>query len=235
MKINLVMPMGGAGTRFSKEGYECPKPLIDLKGKPFFYWAAMSVIKKIDVEKMIFVILQDHADRFDLDKKILEYFPEAVIHYLPKVLNGAVYTCLEGAKYIDNDKPVIFCDCDLKFESTALNEFYAGDSIDADGSLVTFNSDRDRYSYVKKNDEGYVIETAEKKVISNEAICGAYGFRSAGLFIGNSEEYVKDCPYNECFMSGVYNVMIKKGLKVRSFMVDDIVSFGTPEELNAIK
>ena len=29
--INLVMPMGGKGSRFTNEGFEIPKPLIKIK------------------------------------------------------------------------------------------------------------------------------------------------------------------------------------------------------------
>ena len=47
--IHLVMPMAGGGTRFGSEGFELPKPLIGLQGKPFFYWAAQSVAKFVDV------------------------------------------------------------------------------------------------------------------------------------------------------------------------------------------
>lgn len=30
------MPMAGAGSRFYKNGYTLPKPLIEIAGKPFF-------------------------------------------------------------------------------------------------------------------------------------------------------------------------------------------------------
>ena len=58
-KIHLVMPMGGNGTRFVNEGFDVPKPLIMLQGKPFFYWAVRSVKKFINVEDIIFVVLKN--------------------------------------------------------------------------------------------------------------------------------------------------------------------------------
>ena len=51
-KIHLIMPMGGGGTRFGNKGFDVPKPIIGLQGKPFFYWASKSVEKVVDnVEK----------------------------------------------------------------------------------------------------------------------------------------------------------------------------------------
>lgn len=36
MKLNVIMPMGGGGTRFGNHGFNVPKPLIEIYGKPFF-------------------------------------------------------------------------------------------------------------------------------------------------------------------------------------------------------
>ena len=97
-KIHLIMPMGGGGTRFSNNGFEVPKPLIELQGKPFFYWAVQSVVKYVDVQDIIFVVLQEHIDKHQIDSRIREYYPDAVVHIIPEVLNGAVLTCCEGVK-----------------------------------------------------------------------------------------------------------------------------------------
>ena len=34
--MNIVIPMAGAGSRFSKAGFKTPKPLIDVQGKPMY-------------------------------------------------------------------------------------------------------------------------------------------------------------------------------------------------------
>lgn len=91
-KIHLIMPMAGGGTRFGKEGFQLPKPLIRLQGKPFFYWAVQSIVKYMDVEDIIFVVLQEHTENFSIDREILEHYPNARIHVIPQVLNGAVLT-----------------------------------------------------------------------------------------------------------------------------------------------
>ena len=96
--INLIIPMAGGGTRFKKEGIEMPKPLINLNGKPFFFWATQSIVKFLKVEKLIFIVLKEHVEKYEIDKKILEYYPEAQLKVIDKVLNGAVLTCLEGVE-----------------------------------------------------------------------------------------------------------------------------------------
>ncbi len=230
MKINLCLPMGGAGTRFSKDGFETPKPLIELKGKPFFYWAARSLLPYAQVESITAVVLKEHIEKFEIDRKIRYYYPDVQLVVLDHVLNGAVLTCMEGAKAIDPDNPVIFCDCDIHFHCDALYSYLKLEKPDASGTLVTFEADAPRYSYVRRGEDGYVEETAEKVVISHEAICGAYGFSSVGVFLEAAERYLESCTYSEYYMSGVYNLLIGGGKKVRSFICDSVVSFGTPEE-----
>ena len=50
----------------------------------------------MDIEDLTFVVLQDHIDRFQIDLKIKEHFPDANIVVIPEVLNGAVLTYLCG-------------------------------------------------------------------------------------------------------------------------------------------
>ncbi|MCR5774000.1 MAG: efflux RND transporter permease subunit [Lachnospiraceae bacterium] len=229
-RVNLVFPMGGAGTRFLDNGFECPKPLIDLAGEPFFKRAADSLVGHLKYERLVFVVLEDHIRRFEIDKKIHEYYPDAKIVALKKVLPGAVMTAMEGAKHVRNGLPVIFTDCDLLFTSDEMYEFYRSGAAGADGSLLTFKSDKDKYSYVELNDKGFASRTAEKEVISENAITGSYGFANASLFLDMAERYLKNCPYDEYYMSGVYNELISSGRKVRVFGVDTYMSFGTPDE-----
>lgn len=228
--LHLIMPMGGGGTRFGNKGFELPKPLIKLQEKPFFYWATKSIVKFVDVLDITFVVLQDHVDRFEIDKEILQCFPDANIRVIPEVLNGAVLTCLEGVKEIEDDSPILFNDCDHAFICNNFYEFCkAGNFKKPDGALLTFKSDNPAYSYVIF-EEGKVTGTIEKQVASDEAICGAYYFKNRKLFEENANKYLENCNYEEFFVSGVYNEMSKSGQLITTFNIDEHISFGTPDE-----
>jgi len=230
-KIHLLMPMGGGGTRFGNKGFNLPKPLIVLRGKPFFYWAAKCVTGNIDVEDITFVVLREHIERFSIDTEIKKYFPEAAIHVIPEVLNGAVLTCMEGLKEIKDDKPILFEDCDHAFLSRAFADYCkAADFTEPDGGLLTFKSDNPAYSFVRFDEKGRVTGTVEKQAVSDEAICGAYYFKSAKTFLSAAESYLTACAYKEFFVSGVYNELIKQKKTVKTFAIDEHISFGTPDE-----
>ncbi|MGI6680971.1 MAG: glycosyltransferase family 2 protein [Bdellovibrionota bacterium] len=230
-KIHFIMPMAGRGSRFSKMGFDYPKPLIEIYGKPFFYWSTISIVNFVDVSTIDFVVLKEHIDDFNIDKKIYEYFPNANIHTLPNVTEGAVITCMEGVKHINDALPIVFNDCDHLFKCTKFYNFLNNDfSNDAKGILLTFNSNEPKYSFIQKDEKGDVIRTVEKEVISSEAICGCYYFESKDIFLSSAQEYLTKCNYNEYFTSGVYNVMIENNCCVKNFSTDFHVSFGIPEE-----
>ncbi len=235
-KIHLIMPMGGKGSRFSNVGFEYPKPLIQINGYPFFWWSVRSIEKFVDVQDIIFVVLREHVEKFCIDKVIREYYPQAKIRIIPEVLNGAVLTAQEALACIEDEAPILFNDCDHMFKSTAFNDFCKkADFTGIDGALLTFESDEDKYGYVKLDAEENVIGTAEKVVVSNDAICGAYYFRNADLFKSAVEKYLQQCAYKEFFLSGVYNVMADEGKKLIRFRTDFHVPYGVPEEYEIAK
>ena len=236
-RIHLIMPMGGGGTRFGNKGFDLPKPLIELQGKPFFYWATQSICKFVEVQDIIFVVLQDHIDRFGIDGKIKEFYPEAEIQIIPQVLNGAVLTCCEGLKLIHDSMPILFNDCDHAFICDCFYDYCKKASFDdVDGAMLTFESTSPNFSYVRFSEEGAVTGTIEKVVASNEAICGAYYFRNRDIFSSAVESYLLRCAYKEYFVSGVYNVMAESGKRIITFRTDEHISFGTPDEYDgAIK
>ncbi len=235
-KIHLIMPMAGAGSRFFKNGFVMPKPLLEINGKPFLYWATKSITNFIEVEDITFVVLKQHIEEFEIDKKIKEYFPEATIAVIPEILNGAVLTCMNGIKEINDDLPIIFNDCDHSFVSTEFNEYCKkGEFEDLDGGLLTFESSEPKYSFLQMDENGNVINTVEKKVVSNHAICGAYYFKNKELFLNCANEYLDKCNYSEYFVSGVYNIMAEKKMKIANFKCDIHVPFGTPDEYYAAK
>lgn len=230
-KIHLIMPMGGAGSRFFNNGFVMPKPLIEINGKPFLYWSTISISNFVDVEDITFVVLQQHIDEFQIDKVIKDNFPNAKIEVIPKLLNGAVLTCMNGVKNIDDSQPIIFNDCDHLF---VCNEFYdfckQAEFDDVDGALLTFDSTDPKYSFLEMDNQGNVIHTVEKKAVSNHAICGAYYFKNKDVFLSNANEYLDKCNYSEYYVSGVYNVMASHKMYIRNFTCDMHLPFGTPDE-----
>jgi NDP-sugar pyrophosphorylase family protein len=235
-KLHLIMPMGGAGSRFFKNGFVMPKPLIEINGKPFLYWATRSVEKYAELADITFVVLNRHIAEFHIDEAIRKYYPNAKIEAVDfeEVKSGPVMTCLAGLKNITDDQPILFNDCDHMFSCTAFSADMNNGNWDYDGALLTFESNQPQFSYIQY-ENGNIVGTVEKKVVSNQAICGAYFVRNAMTFQSMAKEYLKNCNYTEFFVSGIYNVMCQNGLSVQNYTVDFHVPFGTPTEYEKAK
>lgn len=194
------------------------------------------MVKNIEIESLTFVVLKEHIEKFAIDQKIKEFYPDARINVIPEVLPGAVLTCKAGVTNIENDQPIIFNDCDHLFLCSSFYEFCKNNEFESiDGGLLTFKSHDPKFSFVAYDENGYVNHTVEKQAISEDAICGAYYFRNKQIFEDAVEIYLENCSYNEFFVSGVYNVMAEQGEKIKSFNVDQHVSFGTPDEFEEAK
>jgi dTDP-glucose pyrophosphorylase len=229
MKAHLIMPMGGAGSRFFDDGYIQPKPLIKIYDRPFFYWATQSIVKYIDVKDITFVVLKQHIDEFSIDIEIKKYYPNAYIIALEKILNGPVYTALKGIENIKDDGPLIINDCDHLFRCDEINNILNNNIFKEDGALLTFESNEPQFSYIKYRGT-QIVGTIEKKAVSEHAICGAYIFKNNEIFNSMANEYIKNCSYNECFMSGIYNIMCNNNLIIKDYLLNFHVEFGTPKE-----
>jgi NDP-sugar pyrophosphorylase family protein len=232
--LELIMPMAGRGSRFERAGQVVPKPLIPLLGRPFFVWAIEAVTAAMPDTAITCVVLADHVERFGIDRHIRGAFPAARVVAIPEVTRGALDTALFGIAAIGRSTPLLINDCDHAFGFSALPAAVrAMREKMTDAILCTFEAVSPNYSYARFGTDGTLVETAEKRVISHRAIAGAYGFASADIFTRAAEAYRRNCPYDETFISGVYNELVREGRRVTGYPLDYHVPFGTPAELVA--
>lgn len=233
------MPMAGAGSRFAAAGFTTPKPLIDVDGMPMFLKAASSLDNISAEKKFIFIIRQEHVDTQNLDQLIKEALPEVEIVVLPEITRGAAETAMQSQLLLNPGDPVIVMDCDLWFKSASYDEMVSSvieGNNDITGGVLTFAADNPRYSYARIGENNIVTETAEKRVISEHAITGAYFFAAASEFVQAAEQLLSQPVSDELpeyYLSLLYNILIDEGKKIQAAYVDEFASFGTPEELEA--
>ena len=233
--LQILMPMGGLGQRFRDEGYDTPKPLIDVEGMAMFQRALAAYDDYSGEKRHLFVIRKDTDDEYGLADQIRALLPEAKINILDHNTGGAVETCLIAEDLIDPELPLVIMDCDITFDAPhyfeKMREAVEDDAYD--GLLLSFDSNDPRYSFAEVNDDGVVTRTAEKVAISTNALMGAYFFTKASTFLDAAHELVDrqlDETMKEYFVSLIYNILIDTGRRV-GLAKGSFTSFGTPEEL----
>lgn len=236
--LHIVMPMAGEGSRFANAGWTTPKPLIGLNGQPLFKHAISSVAVEGIEMKYSFIVRQEHIDKYGIDAGIKLFLPEANIFSVMKTTRGAVESCLLAESAIADDDAVIVMDCDLEFRSVKfieiIKQILSQPMEEANGgALVSFESEQPKYSYAEVGEDGYVIRTAEKEVISNHALCGAYFFSTGKRFKEIAHQLLNEpeLKKTEYYVSLLYNYMLAAGERVQFAPMEEYYSYGTPEEL----
>ena len=232
--LALVLPAAGRGSRFAKHGINEPKPLVELNGRPFFWWAVESVRRVVKLREIVFVVLEEHIVDFSIDKKIKHYYPDATIVAIPEVTSGAAETAKIGLAALQTAGPVAINDCDHAFVCQSLPKILEALHDDIEGALMCFRSANPAYSYVKFGSQKQIVGTVEKQVASSFAIAGCYIFADSSRFNKFFEQYKKECPYNELFISGIFNLIAQDHSRIRMLELDHHCSFGTPDELSKI-
>ena len=236
--LHIIMPMAGEGSRFVKEGWTTPKPLIKLRGVPLFKRALSSVTVDGAQMKYSFIVRKEHIDKYHIDEQIKAILPGANVFHVEKTTRGAVETCLMAECAISSEDSIVVMDCDLEFKSKSYLEGIKQileqpiDKING-GMLVSFESSEPRYSYAEVDDHMIVKRTAEKEVISNHALCGAYFFSSAKGFLTAAHRLLDEPVFTkpEYYVSLLYNYLLEGGETVRLATMEEYHSYGTPEEL----
>jgi NDP-sugar pyrophosphorylase family protein len=235
--LQVLMPMGGLGTRFRKVGITTPKPLIEVGGVPMFQRALASFAPWTGDKTVTVVVREDNDREFDLARQVVAAEPSADIVLLDHDTRGAVETCLEARDRLDPDQPLVIMDCDIAFDSP---EYFrvleqAVQQQDRDGLLLSFRSTEPRYSFAEVGPDGLVVRTAEKQAISSDALMGVYSFTSARVFLDAADRLMArqiDSAMPEYYVSLVFNELIDSGRRV-GLVHGDFYCFGTPEELAA--
>ena len=230
-KLNILIPMAGAGSRFQQAGYTFPKPLIEVNNKPMI----QVVVENLNIDaNYIYVVQKSHREKYNLDTMLNLVTPGCKIVEVDVLTEGAACTALLAKEYINNDSPLFFANSD-QFVEWDSNEFmYKMQESNCDGGIVTFKATHPKWSFAKIDDNGFVTEVAEKNPISDNATVGFYYWKHGADFIRYAEQMIeKDIRVNnEFYVCPVYNQAIEDCKKIRIFESGKMWGLGTPEDLN---
>lgn len=217
--INILIPAMGKSL-FFKDNY-FPKPIIEIAGKTMLE-KVIDNYDKINQKHYIFIFDQKDCNEFHLDNsaRILTQ-PNTDILVLANMTAGALCSCLMAIEIINNEEPLIIVNCDqiIDVEYSEIIKNFETNNIEV--GVITFENVHPRWSYIKiENDE--VVEVAEKRPLSKQAIAGFYYFKKGKDFIEAAKKVIlKDEKYNDKFyISSTLNQAILLGKKVGYYNID---------------
>lgn len=236
-KMEIVITMGGLGSRFRKAGYDMPKYMIQAHGRTLFEWSMMSLEGFAQAaERYIFISMLDKTEdvrRFIdacCEKMGIGNYETILIDYLT---DGQASTAMLAKKYWKKEHGLLIYNIDTYVEAGEMNCF----QIKGDGFIPCFQAQGNHWSFVKTDSKGRAVEIKEKQRISDHCTLGAYYFKSCGLYEKLYEEYYckdENKVNGETYVAPLYNYLLKKGGEIYISHVpsEKVHVLGTSEVLN---
>ena len=235
--LNIVLPMAGRGSRFAEAGYTLPKPLIPVHGVPMIKVVTDNLKPKCE-HRFIYVCQQAHIEQYDLIPKLKSYAKNVEVIGINGITEGQVCTALLAKKFFNNEEPLMNANSD-QFIDIDINEYLDNmNSRNLDGMIMTMKSQDPKWSYAKTNENGFVTETAEKKVISQDATVGIFNFRHGYDLVHSAEQMIHDNirVNGEFYTCPCYNYLIREGKKIGIYHIGEeyngMYGLGIPKDLN---
>jgi NDP-sugar pyrophosphorylase family protein len=238
--MQVIIPMSGAGARFSRKGYASPKPLIEVDGKPMIEHVVGMFPGATD---FLFICSRVHMETTPMENVLRALVPQATIAAIEPHKRGPVHAVLAAQEYIRDDSPVIvsYCDFSADWDFERFRAAVAGNHCD--GCVTAYRGFHPHslgpnlYAYIR-HQEDRLVEIREKHCFTGNrmqefASAGSYYMRSGRLlkhyFARAIEEDLNT--NGEYYASMPFNLLVAEGLDVRIYELDRFLQWGTPEDL----
>lgn len=237
--INKLIPMAGAGSRFSMVGYTTPKPLLPVLGLPMVVTAAKNLPG--EDENMIFVLRDFHISDYGIDAVLREHFPGCKLVVTNKLTEGQASTCLLAKDLINNEHELFIGASD---NGMILNEPYFNElKKTADALVFTFKNNPTvlpnpkAYGWVLCEEDDVTITEAKVKYdmpdpLNHHAYVGAFWFRTGKLFVDAAERMISQNRRvnGEFYVDECINDLVQTGFTAKAFRVNHYICWGTPND-----
>ncbi len=232
--MNIIIPIGGLGSRFSIENYRMPKPLVMALGKPILYWTLENLFPQEDDQ--LYIIYRNEFKVLDFEEKIKSNFPKYNINFISINYDtrGAAETVLHTFEKINESRLIdltIVIDSDNFYDIDIISKAknYNTNSI----FYIKNSNPLPLFSYILIDNNDNVTSIKEKIKISDNACVGAYCFKSANFLkqLIESVIYKNKTQKNEFYISNLYDEILDLNDNIKGIEINKFNCLGTPKQL----
>ena len=224
--LKIVIPTAGWATRMRPQTWSKPKPLVSVAGKTALDHLLDTFRSVPDAVEYV-IILGPYLGETQIPPYIEEHYPDYQVHYvLQSVMRGQSDALWLAREYISG--PMIMCFSDTLMEA---DFSFLADEKDEAVAWVKPVADPRRFGVAEVNQGGWVTRLIEKPkgIANNLVIVGCYYFPEGREVVSAIEEQVKrgTALKGEYFLADAINIMIERGLKMRTQTVEVWLDTGT--------
>jgi glucose-1-phosphate thymidylyltransferase len=228
--LKVVIPMAGLGTRLRPHTWSKPKQLVSVAGKPVLDHVLETLSTLPDPDAVELVNIVGYLGE-QIEAHMKDRYSHLRSHYVvqedPLGQSHAIYLARED---LTGPMMVVFADTLIETDLSVLAEDRAEATV-----WVKPVPDPRRFGVAVLDQDGWVTRMIEKPegMENNLAVVGFYYFCSAeNLIDAIGEQMRRGLQLNgEYFLVDAVNIMLERGLKMRTEKVDVWLDAGTPEAL----
>ena len=220
--MNIIIPLGGIGERFSNNGYTKPKPLIKVLGKEIIFWVLDSL--NISESDTVYIPYNEFLDAYNFTEVVNSIYPNIKLTSLPPT-NGPSETIKLCINRFNITGKIVLLDGDTWYEEDIISKVRESKN----NLSAYFNSTRPEplFSYLKLNGDK-IVDIKEKEKISDNANSGCYVFNDTKKVLKYIDRIEKN---SENFTSDIIKEMLKDDIEFSSVEVKDFHVLGTPQQI----
>jgi len=230
-KLQVLIPMGGYGTRLRPLTWSKPKPLVPLADKTILDYVLNTCesMPNHNAIPMIFSI-NAHIEK-QIKAHIARFHPNMEIAFpIDRNMRGQSDAVWSAKELLNGPLLTIFSDTIIESDFSFLER------EKADGVIwVKPVPDPRRFGVAIVDETGRIQELIEKPndMSNNLAVVGCYYFRNAKQILSAIEEQIDQKRYlnGEFYLADAINILIKRGFRIRIENAKIWLDVGTPETL----
>lgn len=218
MKI-LILMAGKDKYMAAEYDKDYPKYLLEM-GEKTLIQHVLESLSSLNGD-ITFIVRKEDNEKFFLGNTLRILSPESNVISVSGETRGAVCTALFAIDDINNENELLVLNGNqlINYDMHEIIQNFRNRKLD--GGILTFNSVHPKWSYVRLNEEQFVVQTSEKRPISNMATAGCYYYKSGAEFVDACFSVIrKDTNHNgSYYISSTYNEMILKQKKIGVFQI----------------
>lgn len=237
----IVIPMAGLSARFQRAGFQLPKYMLMAHGRSLFDHAVSSFKAYFESQSFLFVFRDvDATDHFVRSECARLGINTPLFVSLDAPTRGQAETVALGLERaaVPSDVPITIFNIDTFRPGFRFPDMVRDPHVD--GYLEVFHGSGANWSFARTESivSDRVVETAEKRPISDLCCSGLYHFRQASDFqrvYREAEQLpLESLDAKELYVAPLYNSLIREGKDIRVDIVkrEEIIFCGVPDEYN---
>lgn len=245
--MNILIPMAGAGSRFTEAGYDISKPAIPTYYRKNGGLLPMVVCATLDLpgvnddgSNLIYVDRDFHSSN-GTEKAIKDYFSKSKFITVDHLTEGQACTCMLAEKYINNDEELLIAGCDNGMEMN--QDKFVAYCNEADVLVFTYRHNEsvlanpNAYGWMIVDEDDNITGTSIKKAISanpmeDHAVVATFWFKKGSIFVEAAKKMIdeNDRINNEFYVDQVAKHVLELGYKAKVYEIDRYIGWGTPAD-----